>query len=165
MSSWDLGVDLEQIGRFRDISKNQRFIRRYFTPSEISYCNSKGDSATHFAGIFAAKEAVFKALIKHLEVESKSFEILHDESGAPYLNWLRSEPSMNRSLQVKVSIAHSRTHAIAIAIARVGDFPSLPDPSTLLPRRRRLSQSLEPHTPSLRNRLPAALSNDNLYSA
>lgn len=155
MSSWDLGVDIEKVERFRENSKNNRFIRKFFTRKEISYSTSKGDPATHFAGIFAAKEAVFKALNKHIELESKSFEILHDESGAPYLNWLGKQAVLNHSLQVKVSIAHSRTHAIAFAIARVGHFPDLPDPSTLLSRASQLSRWTESHLSFLRDQFVA----------
>ncbi len=126
MLNWDIGIDLEKIDRFRRISKNRRFIRRFFTAEEISYCTSRGDPVTHFAGTFAAKEAVFKALNKHLQIDTRSFEILH-EAGAPYVGWLGDKITRSRAPLVKISIAHSQTHAIAIAIAQLNDVAELPD--------------------------------------
>lgn len=40
----------------------EQFINRVFTPGEVRYCNSRKLATQHFAGRWAAKEAVMKAL-------------------------------------------------------------------------------------------------------
>jgi holo-[acyl-carrier protein] synthase len=59
-----LGVDISEVDRIREaIARHgERFLSRVFTPAEIAYCNRHRDSAERFAGRFAAKEAVMKAL-------------------------------------------------------------------------------------------------------
>ena len=53
-----IGVDIVEISRMEKSIKNERFLKKVFTEQEIEYCKS----VQSFAGIFAAKEAYFKAL-------------------------------------------------------------------------------------------------------
>ena len=55
------GIDLVEIDRFINLNPavRKRFYRRVFTESELGYI---GESFNRAAGIFAAKEAVAKAL-------------------------------------------------------------------------------------------------------
>jgi len=58
-----LGLDLCEIARMETLLENQHFLERYFGEEEISYIRSKGRNAAQtLAGIFAAKEALAKAL-------------------------------------------------------------------------------------------------------
>lgn len=59
-----IGNDIVEVGRIADLMarRGSRFIERCFTPAEIEYCRSKAEPAVHFAGRWAAKEAVYKAL-------------------------------------------------------------------------------------------------------
>jgi phosphopantetheine--protein transferase-like protein len=55
-----VGVDVEPLSTFS--SPSETFIQRNFTPSEISYCKSAPNQVASFAGRWAAKEAVAKAI-------------------------------------------------------------------------------------------------------
>ena len=58
------GLDIIEIERIKNsIEKySPKFEQRVFTSSEISYCQTKGNPAKHFAARFAVKEAVSKCL-------------------------------------------------------------------------------------------------------
>ena len=58
-----VGVDLIEIDRIRRaIERYPRFRERCFTEAERAYCDSRKNPAQSYAGRFAGKEAVGKAL-------------------------------------------------------------------------------------------------------
>lgn len=58
-----VGVDLIEIERVRRaLERYPRFRERCFTAAERAYCDSRPNPAESYAGRFAAKEAVGKAL-------------------------------------------------------------------------------------------------------
>ena len=58
-----VGVDLIEIERIRRaLERYPRFRDRCFTPAEQAYCDSRPNPAQSYAGRFAGKEAVGKAL-------------------------------------------------------------------------------------------------------
>ena len=58
-----VGVDLIEIGRIRrSLERYPRFRERCFTDAEQAYCESRPNPAESYAGRFAGKEAVGKAL-------------------------------------------------------------------------------------------------------
>lgn len=106
-----VGIDLVKISRFRGLDniENSSFLNKVFYENERQYCLSFKDSATHFAGNFACKEAVSKAL----GVEKFPFseiEIKHEKSGKPYA------VHKGKRLFVEVSITHTDEFAVAIAV-------------------------------------------------
>jgi len=110
---WDIGVDVVEIDRFRRVPypDHKRFYYRVFTPREIEYCSLFANSAQHFAATFAGKEAVYKALNRHLEINLREIEIQRDEKGIPQVNLKNNPP-----VEVKVSLSHSLSHAVAFAL-------------------------------------------------
>jgi holo-[acyl-carrier protein] synthase len=59
----NVGVDLIEIERIRRaLERYPRFRERCFTPAERAYCDSRPNPAQSYAGRFAGKEAVGKAL-------------------------------------------------------------------------------------------------------
>lgn len=106
-----LGIDLTEISRFQSILKKgeKHLLKKLFTEKEIEYCLSYKESASHFAGIFAAKEAVSKALgtdtFPFVEVE-----IRHAKNGAPEV-W-----HQGKKVRVSVSITHAGGFAAAVAM-------------------------------------------------
>lgn len=59
----NVGVDLIEIERIRRaIERYPRFRERCFTDAERAYCDSRPNPAQSYAGRFAGKEAVGKAL-------------------------------------------------------------------------------------------------------
>ncbi len=58
-----VGIDLIEIERIRRaLERYPRFRDRCFTPAEQTYCDSRKNPAESYAGRFAGKEAVGKAL-------------------------------------------------------------------------------------------------------
>ena len=99
-----------------------KFEQRVFTSSEISYCQTKGNSAKHFAARFAVKEAVSKCLGTGITglLGFKDMEVINEETGKPVLKMIGKGEKLFQKLKLKtihISISHDRTHAIAHAIA------------------------------------------------
>jgi len=105
-----IGIDVTEIARFRPFVHDRRhsFLRKVFSERELVYCFSYKNPAVHLAGIFAAKEAVAKALDAR-RIAFIELEITHTKSGAPEVR------RKNRKLSVAVSITH--THSLAAAVA------------------------------------------------
>jgi holo-[acyl-carrier protein] synthase len=114
-----IGIDLIEIDRIRNsIEKfGQDFLDRIFTVSEQNYCNKYKDPAPSFAGRFAAKEAVAKALGTGLG-KSLSFldiEILNDSDGTPFVTLSENAIKIFEDPHILISISHCHCHATAIA--------------------------------------------------
>lgn len=111
-----VGVDTELI---TSVPTSQTFRERNFTQSEIDYCNSAPDSAASFAGRWAAKEAVFKALSvpsKGAGASMKDIEIVSTESG-PTVKLAGDAAKAAGGKSIKVSLSHSDTSVVAFAVA------------------------------------------------
>lgn len=106
-----IGVDMIEVARFRAVlrRKQDRFLRSTFSRIEQSYCRAFRDPAPHFAGTFAAKEAVQKTL--NSSVPLRSIEVRREKSGKPAV-WLKGR----RSKSCFISITHTGRLACAIAI-------------------------------------------------
>ncbi|CCX08324.1 fatty acid synthase-like protein [Pyronema domesticum] len=120
-SNTRVGVDAEHISSIN--VDNETFIERNFTEAEIAYCNKAAHPQSSFAGRWSAKESVFKSLgveSKGAGASLKEIEIGVDEKGAPIVV-LHGEAQKAAAAagvkDVKVSISHSDTQAIAVAIA------------------------------------------------
>ena len=109
-----IGVDIEDIDRF--INKDEIFLNRLFTPLERDYCKSKISPHQHFAARYCAKEAIFKALSAFGEsgIEFKLIEIYHNNK-IPCVRFLSE---LNEKYQVKLSLSHDKTKAVAYVIIR-----------------------------------------------
>ena len=80
-----IGLDLCVIDRMREHLED-RFLDRYFTPREAAYILSRGKHAAQsMAGIWAAKEAVLKALGTGIAFALREVEIDHTEAGQPFV--------------------------------------------------------------------------------
>jgi len=103
-----IGVDVEEVGRFRELpyNENQSFYQKTFTTKEIEYCNSKDDPSQHFAARFSVKEAVAKALGKSI-YNAKEFEIINNKEGKPLIKGRED---------VLITLSHTRDYAIAFAV-------------------------------------------------
>jgi len=112
-----IGTDIEEVARFTKIAMNKRLLLRTFSKNEIEYCRGKGSPERHFAGLFAAKEAAYKALqqLDPVEVSPPALEVLHRPSGLPYLRI--GSPALRRRVVVSISISHTSSYAVAVALA------------------------------------------------
>jgi len=116
-----IGNDIIEIERIDTAIKKhgQPFLNRIFTQREQSYCLQHTLTAQHFAGRFAAKEAISKALglgIGQL-LSWLDMEIVNDTSGQPLVIFSHKVYQHLPSLHVKISISHCKKYALATAIS------------------------------------------------
>ena len=112
-----IGTDIIEIERIKNsIDKyGLKFIEKIYTPREIKYCQNKENCYPHFAGRFAAKESIKKAIFSSKiinQIDFKSIEILNDSHGVPSVK-------MNETLKIKnpqLSISHEKKYAVAFAL-------------------------------------------------
>ena len=115
-----LGNDLIEIERIRkSIERHEaHFLNRLFTKKEQDYCCQFKDPVPSFAGRFAAKEAISKALGVGFgsTLSWLDLEILNDSRGKPVVHFLDTAMKEFQNPVVLVSISHSKGHASAVAI-------------------------------------------------
>ncbi|MFZ4772842.1 MAG: holo-ACP synthase [Chlamydiia bacterium] len=111
-----LGTDIIEVGRIEEALEEfgAHFIEKHFTSKEILYCNSYNKPAERFAGRFAAKEAIVKALgTGFAGIGFLDIEILNKPGGAPHATI--KLPSYSH-LNILISISHCRSFATATAL-------------------------------------------------
>jgi holo-[acyl-carrier protein] synthase len=118
-----LGVDIAEVDRIAAaIERHGRaFLKRVFTPAEITYCEKHRNHAERFAGRFAAKEAAMKALgtgwtqgVRWVDVE-----VVREPSGKPTLKLSGASRAIADRLGVKniaLTITHTENTALALVI-------------------------------------------------
>ncbi len=116
-----IGTDIIEIDRIKNsIKKNgDRFLSKIYTPTEIKYCESKANKYQHLAARFAAKEAVYKALVTGWQekLSWQEIEIFNEPTGMPRVTMcgkLKEFLSDDKSL--KISISHSENYVVCVAI-------------------------------------------------
>ncbi len=114
-----VGIDIIEIDRIRKsiLRHGSHFIKKIFTQREQEYCSRYQDPVPRYAGKFAAKEAVVKALGTGFgaEVAWTDIEILHADTGAPYPLLSPSLRERFGAAHLLISITHSREYAAAVA--------------------------------------------------
>ena len=111
-----VGTDIIEVSRIEKLikEKGDKFLNKIYTQDEIKYCESKGPNKyQHYAGRFAAKEAVFKVLNgKRVLGDSlifKNIEILNKNDGAPYVNILDNTMVDCFDINIDISFTHGRS--------------------------------------------------------
>jgi len=116
-----IGVDLVSLDRLAESLISEAFKRRVFSPAEIADCEEFSNSVERYAGKFAAKEALMKAIGKGLrhEVWFSQIEVLTLENGAPQLS-AQGEASKTLvgmgSPKIHLSISHTAGMAVAMVV-------------------------------------------------
>ena len=106
-----IGIDLTPVARMEAALGQAQFMDNTFSALEQEYCRSYKDAAIHFAGTFAAKEAVRKAT--GLYPKLNEVEIRRTAEGKPEV-WVHGV----RDMSLVISITHTTTDACAIALAQ-----------------------------------------------
>lgn len=110
-----IGIDLCEIARMQKLLDTGHSLRRMFTEDEEAYIRTKGVSAAQtMAGMFAAKEAVLKALGTGLSVPLTDIVIRHTELGQPIAK-LRGKAAAFGGT-VMLSITHEAGVAAGMAV-------------------------------------------------
>ena len=114
------GIDLVEIDRFSKLNSSirKRFYSRVFCSEELNYI---GDSCNKAAGIFAAKEAVAKALGCGIgPISWQDIYISHSKSNQPVVTLHNRAHVIAKELHIQqwsISITHTKKTAAAIAVA------------------------------------------------
>ena len=124
MSIVGVGVDIVECLRIAQMIERhgELFITRVYTDLEIEYCTTRKAATQHYAGRWAAKEAVLKALGTGWRrgIGWRDIEIRNDRSGAPTV-LLRggARDVMERAGigSMHVTISHCRSYAVAYVVA------------------------------------------------
>ncbi len=122
------GVDLAEVDRIQAAIENpktgRRFRDRVFTAGEIAYCEKKRRGKYEsYAGRFAAKEAVMKALGRGWgsKVCWLDIEVARARSGKPDILLHDKTAQLAAALGIRrwaLSITHTKQHGLAYVIAQ-----------------------------------------------
>jgi holo-[acyl-carrier protein] synthase len=123
-----IGTDIIECLRIAQMIERhgEIFIRRVYTDHEIAYCSSKRAATQHYAGRWAAKEAVLKALGIGWRrgIHWRDIEIANDADGKPSVKLRGAAREVMEQAGIRhlhISISHCRSHAVAYAIAEGKD--------------------------------------------
>lgn len=115
-----IGTDIIEVRRIEQAIQKygQRFLNRLFSEKEQTYCQLHRDFARHFAGRFAAKESIVKALGTGFRdgISWLDIEIANDSHGRPVVILSAKLQETFDSPQLLISISHCREYATAFAI-------------------------------------------------
>ena len=117
-----VGIDLCEISRMEKLLEEGRFLERFFSAEEQTYIRDRGRmAASSMAGIFAAKEALVKALgTGFTDTSLSDIRVLHEKSGAPYFaltGSIAGHMSQKNITSLHLSITHEAGIAAAVVIA------------------------------------------------
>lgn len=119
-----IGTDIIEVPRIAlMIQKHgELFVRRVYTTHEIEYCSQRKAANQHFAGRWAAKEAVLKALGTGWSkgVQWTDIEVHNDTGGRPKIRLAGAARDLCQQREIGeilITISHCRTFAVAYAVA------------------------------------------------
>lgn len=117
---YGIGTDIIEVKRIEDSIERfgQRFLDRIFSVEEQAYCLQHRDAGRHFAGRFAAKEAIVKALGTGFRngITWLDIEICNDPRGKPMVQLSNKLKEAFDSPKIHLSISHGKDYATAFSI-------------------------------------------------
>jgi len=116
-----VGTDLIEIERIRRaLARYERFRERCFTEAERAYCDSRPNPAQSYAGRFAGKEAVGKALGCGVNFTWKEIEIRGRPKPGVHLSGRTAAWAQKVNAgAIELSMTHSQE--LAAAVCAVAD--------------------------------------------
>ncbi len=122
-----IGTDIIECVRIaKMIEKHgELFLNRVYTRNEIAYCSCRKSTNQHYAGRWAAKEAVLKALGTGWAkgIQWTDVEVVNEIGGRPRIELGGEAKVISQQMRIReilISISHCRSYAIAYATA-IGD--------------------------------------------
>jgi holo-[acyl-carrier protein] synthase len=126
-----IGTDIVECLRIAQMIERhgELFLTRVYTPYEIDYCSARKAATQHYAGRFAAKEAVLKALGTGWTrgIHWADIEVRNDLGGKPSIALAGGARELCGKLgitEMLISISHCRSHATAFAVAVTDSDPA-----------------------------------------
>jgi holo-[acyl-carrier protein] synthase len=124
MNVLGIGTDITEVLRIAQMIERhgELFVGRVYTAAEIDSCRSRRMATQHFAGRWAAKEAILKALGTGWRkgISWRDIEVLNGAGGRPTVTLQGGTREIAERMGIRcvlVSISHCRSHATAYAIA------------------------------------------------
>ena len=115
-----IGNDIIEVDRLQKAidRHGHHIIDKIFTPAEQNYCLKYTSPSERFAGRFAAKESVAKALGVGIgkEISWNDIEILNNNSGKPFVKLSDKVKKSFHNPQILISLSHTSKYASAVAI-------------------------------------------------
>ena len=114
-------IECPRIGKMIE-QHGELFLRRVYTEREIRYCQARKHAIEHFAGRWAAKEAILKAIGTGWSkgISWTDLEVRNAQSGQPQVlvRGGAKDAALLRGIgDIFISISHCRTYATAYALA------------------------------------------------
>ena len=114
-------VECLRIGRMVE-QHGELFLNRVYTEREVRYCQGRKRAVEHFAGRWAAKEAILKCLGSGWRKGLcwTDIEVRNDPSGKPVVllcGAAKESAQQLRITDILLSISHCRAYATAHAVA------------------------------------------------
>ena len=120
-----IGLDIIETARVERALKNPRFMNRVYTAGEQEYIENRKGNVQSAAGIYAAKEAVSKALGTGIgPISFQEVEIVWRENGKPSVKLTGNALKLLQDMggkRIMVSITHIKDLAAAQAVIDGGD--------------------------------------------
>ena len=128
-------IECPRIGKMIE-QHGELFLRRIYTEREIRYCQARKHAIEHFAGRWAAKEAILKAMGtgRSHGIAWTNIEVRNNQDGRPQVMVCGAAREIARERgigEILVSISHCRTYATAYALALLRP-PAPPKTSALV---------------------------------
>jgi holo-[acyl-carrier protein] synthase len=118
-----IGVDVVDVDRMKfALERTPKIRQRLFTEREIAYCEKFRFAERHYAGRWAAKEAVTKALGCGL-IQWNGVEVIRRPRQAPTVRIFGKIERFAdivgvREEELQISITHSELSAVAVCVVR-----------------------------------------------
>ena len=111
--AFSMGIDIVNVSRFKKkpLNNNLDFYKKIFSDSEINYCKKFSSPYEHFAGKFAIKESVIKAVLDKIPLKNIC---VSNSKNKPRI---KINGRLNKKYDFVVSISHEKEFAVGIVIA------------------------------------------------
>lgn len=118
------GIDIVEIERIAELKDKELWKKRIFSERELALAEVRGSRDSFFAGRWAAKEAVAKALGCGFGkfCSPCEIEILADEFHAPQAELSGNAAETAKKLGIvswSISVSHEKHYAVALAVAGI----------------------------------------------
>jgi len=103
-----IGIDIEEIERFKKENINKKTLNKIFTENELKYCFGKDKPEESLAARFCAKEAIIKASEKKLSYKDINITLINKKPCV--------EINKEHKYQIFISMSHTKKYATSNAI-------------------------------------------------
>lgn len=120
-----IGIDTVAMSKFQRVldASGGNFVEHVFSEEERQYCEGAANPQQSFAGHFAAKEALIKAIpdLRSWGVDWQDMEVSHSNFGAPQFvqrGKLAQALERIKASMIMVSISHTSESAVAVVLVQ-----------------------------------------------